>query len=194
MDSFGGSASAAKAVEDENERPEYALNTSKPPSKQNSRRNIMLEKFRAGIEPSLPPYTYTPMLFFFYGSLTDPLRLQEVLRLPAPPVLKPATVQCYKIMLWGQYPALVHGPINNHVDGMAFIVETEEQQKMLEYYETDAYHIEGIRISADGNVVIGRTFMWAIDPTELVEGTWSLEEWKKDIEEEMASHFRPLED
>ncbi|KFZ10655.1 hypothetical protein V502_08018 [Pseudogymnoascus sp. VKM F-4520 (FW-2644)] len=194
MDSFGGSASAAKAAEDENERPEYALNTGKPRSKQKGRRNIMLEKFRADIEPSLPPYTYTPMLFFFYGSLTDPLRLQEVLRLPAPPVLKPARVQCYKIMLWGQYPTLVHGPINNHVDGMAFLVETEEQQKMLEYYETDAYHIGGIRISVDGKVVIGRTFMWASDPTELVEGSWSLEEWKKDIEEEMASHFRPLED
>ncbi|KFY88451.1 hypothetical protein V500_06339 [Pseudogymnoascus sp. VKM F-4518 (FW-2643)] len=93
MDSFGGSASAAKAAEDEKERPEYALNTGKPPSKQKGRRNIMLEKFRADIEPSLPPYTYTPMLFFFYGSLTDPLRLQDVLRLPAPPVLKPARVQ-----------------------------------------------------------------------------------------------------
>lgn len=31
-------------------------------------------------------------------------------------------------------------------------------------------------------------------PTELMEGAWSLEEWNKDIEVEMASHFRPLED
>ncbi|KAL5351531.1 hypothetical protein ACLOAV_003390 [Pseudogymnoascus australis] len=154
----------------------------------------MLEKFRADVKPSLPPYTYTPIPFFFYGSLTDPLRLQEVLRLAAPPVLQPASVQCYKIMLWGQYPTLVRGPINNHVDGMAFVVETEEQENMLKYYETDAYRIEGPRVSVAGEVVIGRTFVWARDPTELEEGTWSLEEWKKDIEEEMASHFRPLED
>ncbi|OBT78515.1 hypothetical protein VF21_01043 [Pseudogymnoascus sp. 05NY08] len=194
MDGFGASSSAPKAVEGEQERPEHASNIGKPPSKQKGRRNIMLEKFRADVEPSRPPYTYTPMPFFLYGSLTDPLRLQEILQLPALPVLKPASVQCYRIMLWGQYPALVHGPINNHVDGMAFVVETEEQEKMLKYYETDAYHIEGVRISVDGKLVSGRTFVWASDPAELVEGTWSLEEWKKDIEEEMASHFRPLED
>lgn len=194
MDSFGGSSSVAKTAEDETARPEFGSNTGKTPSKQKDRRNIMLEKFRADVEPSLPPYTYTPMPFFFYGSLTDPLRLQEVLRLAALPVFQPASVQCYKIMLWGQYPALVRGQINNHVDGMAFVVETEEQENMLKYYETDAYRIEGTRISVDGKVVIGRTFVWASDPTELEEGTWSLEEWKKDIEEEMASHFRPLED
>lgn len=193
MDSFGGS-SVANTAEDENKRPGYSSPTSKPPSKQKGRRNIMLEKFRADVEPSPPPYTYTPMPFFFYGSLTDPLRLQEVLRLAAPPVLKPASVQCYKIMLWGQIPALVRGSINNHVDGMTFVVETEEQENMLKYYETDAYRIEGTRVSVDGEVVIGRTFVWASDPTELEEGTWSLEEWKKDIEEETASHFRPLED
>ncbi|OBT89331.1 hypothetical protein VE02_01441 [Pseudogymnoascus sp. 03VT05] len=177
MDGFGASYSAPKAVEGEQERPEHASNIGKPPSKQKGRRNIMLEKFRADVEPSRPPYTYTPMPFFFYGSLTDPLRLQEILQLPAPP-----------------YPALVHGPINNHVDGMAFVVETGEQEKMLKYYETDAYHIEGVRISVAGKLVFGRTFVWASDPAELVAGTWSLEEWKKDIDEEMASHFRPLED
>ena len=143
MDSLGGSSAAAKAVDDEGKTPEYASNASEP-SKKKGRRNIMLEKLKVDVEPSLPPYTYTPMLFFFYGSLTDPLRLQEVLRLPAPPVLKPASVQCYKIMLWGQCPALVHGPTSNHVDGMAFVVENEEQHRMLEYYETDAFHIEEI--------------------------------------------------
>lgn len=173
---------------------QYASSTGKSTSKQKGRRNIMLKKFRADVEPSRPPYTYTSMPFFFYGSLTDPLRLQEILQLPEPPVLKTASVQCYRIMLWGQYPALVHGPINSHVDGMAFVVETEEQEKMLKYYETDAYRIEGVRISVDGKLMSGRTFVWASDPTELVEGTWSLEEWKKDVEEEMASHFRPLED
>jgi len=35
----------------------------------------------------------------------------------------------------------------------------------------------------------GRTFMWADNPAELIEGTWSLGEWKNGVEEEMASHF-----
>lgn len=46
----------------------------------------------------------------------------------------------------------------------------------------------------EGKLVLGRTFMWAGDPTELMEGMWSLEEWKKGVGEEMASHFRPVED
>lgn len=83
---------------------------------------------------------------------------------------------------------------NSYVDGMAYVVETEKQQKMLEHYETDVYSVEGIRITIEGKEVSGRTFMWADDPTELMEGTWSLEEWKNGVQEEMASHFRPLED
>jgi gamma-glutamylcyclotransferase (GGCT)/AIG2-like uncharacterized protein YtfP len=154
----------------------------------------MLEKFQANVIPSLGQYTYIPKPFFFYGSLMDPLRLQEVLQLPAPPVLKPARVTSYKIMLWGQYPALVDGPTNSYVDGIAYFVETEQQQKMLEHYETDVYSAEGIRITVEGKEVPGRTFMWASNPTELMEGTWSLEKWKREVEEEMASHFCPLDD
>jgi gamma-glutamylcyclotransferase (GGCT)/AIG2-like uncharacterized protein YtfP len=135
-----------------------------------------------------------PKPFFFYGTLMDPQQLQEVLQLPAPPVLQPTRVKSYKIMLWGQYPALVDAPINSYVDGMAYFVETEEQQKMLEHYETDVYRVAGARIMTEENRVFGRTFMWAGDPAELTEGTWSLEEWKKEVEEEMASHFRPLEE
>jgi gamma-glutamylcyclotransferase (GGCT)/AIG2-like uncharacterized protein YtfP len=194
MDSFSGSPSAVKkAVNDENTNPGPSSLTDKSPSDQKGKRNIMLEKFQANVKPSLGQYTYVPRPFFFYGSLMDPLRLQEVLQLPAPPVLKPARVQSSKIMLWGQYPALVDGPTNSYVDGMAYVVATEQQQKMLEHYETDVYSVEGIRITIEGEYVPGRTFMWADDPTELTEGTWSLEEWKNGVEEEMASHFRPLE-
>jgi hypothetical protein len=124
----------------------------------------------------------------------DPLPLQEVLQLSAPLVLKPARVKSYKIMLWGQYPALVDGPNNGYVGGIAYVVETENQQKMLEHYETDVYSVEDIPITIEGEEVFGRTFMWADEPTELIEGTWSLEEWKNGVEEEMALHFRPLED
>jgi hypothetical protein len=194
MESVSGSPSARKGVNDENNKPEYSLPTSKPPSDQKANSNIMLEKFQANVKPSLGQYVYIPKPFFFYGSLMDPLRLQEVLQLPAPPLLKLARVKSYKIMLWGQYPALVDGPNNSYVDGIAYVVETEQQQKILEHYETDVYSVEGIRIMVEGKEVSGRTFMWAGDPTELMEGTWSLEEWKSGVEEEMASHFRPLED
>ena len=158
MDSFSGPSSAAKVVNDENKEPEYSSPTGKPPSDQKANRSIMLEKFQANIKPSLGQYAYMPKLFFFYGSLMDPLRLQDVLQLPELPVLKPARVKSYKIMLWGQYPALVDGPNNSYVDGIAYFVETEQQQKMLEHYETDVYSVEGIRITVDGKEVseIGR--------------------------------------
>jgi hypothetical protein len=194
MDRFSGSSSASKIINDETKQPEYSSPTGKPPSDQKANRDVMLEEFQANVKPSVGQYTYIPKPFFFYGSLIDPLQLQEVLQLPAPPVLKPARVKSYKIMLWGQYPALVDGPNNSYVDGMAYVVETEQQQKMLEHYETDVYSTEGIRITIEGKEVSGRTFMWADDPAELMEGTWSLEEWKNEVKEEMASHFRPLED
>jgi hypothetical protein len=44
MDSFSGSCSAAKTV-DENKKPKYSPPTGKPPSDQKANRNIMLEKF-----------------------------------------------------------------------------------------------------------------------------------------------------
>lgn len=193
MGSLSEYARAAN-ISDKNKETDYSSPTTKPSAKQKARRNIMLERFNADVRPSVASCKYVPKPFFFYGTLTDPLRLQETLQLPEPPVLKPARVQRYKIMLWGQYPALVPGPMSSYVDGMAYIVETEQQQQMLEYYETRAYCVVGIRITIEGKWVPGRTFLWHSDPTELVEGEWSLQEWKKEVEEEMASHFRPLEE
>jgi hypothetical protein len=66
---------------------------------------------------------------------------------------------------------------------------------MLKHYETEVYNLTGMRIEMDGEKVSGRTFKWADDDlNELTEGTWSLEEWERGVEEEMASHFRPVED
>lgn len=76
----------------------------------------MAEKFRAYRTDPGPPLgqsVYTPMPFFY----ADPSKLQEVLQLPSLSLLKPARVKSYKIMLWGQYPALVNGPLSSHVDG-----------------------------------------------------------------------------
>ena len=113
--------------------------------------------------PPLSRYTYEPALFFFYGTLTDPSQLQEVLQLPEPPVFKAAPVSSRKIMLRGQYPALVNGAPDDFVKGMAYSVETEEHEKMLEYYETDAYDVVGARILVGGEKVPGRTFQWSGD-------------------------------
>jgi hypothetical protein len=45
--------------------------------------------------------------FFFYGPLMDPSTLISVLKLRDRPVLLPAKIRGYEIMLWGNRPALV---------------------------------------------------------------------------------------
>jgi gamma-glutamylcyclotransferase (GGCT)/AIG2-like uncharacterized protein YtfP len=181
-------SSTPEAMKDENQKPA-------PKAK----RSIMREHFQAWHaigRPSLfpPSYdVYTPQPFFFYGTLAEPSKLQEILQLPSPPVFKPARVGNYKIMLWGQYPALVDDRSPDiYVDGMTCVIETEQHLQMLEKYETKAYRVDGIQIEIDGQRILGRTFLWATSDTcELTEGTWSLEEWKwkRDVEKEMASHF-----
>jgi gamma-glutamylcyclotransferase (GGCT)/AIG2-like uncharacterized protein YtfP len=181
-------SSTPKAMKDENKEPAPI-----------AKRNIMREHFQAwhaAGRPSLFPAghdVYIPKPFFFYGTLADSSKLQEVLQLPSLPVLKPARVRTYKIMLWGQYPALVDdGSLDSYVDGATCVIKTEQHLQMLEEYETKAYRVGGIRIEVDGGMVSGRTFLWAkSDTSELTEGTWSLEEWKRDVE---ASYFRPVDD
>lgn len=61
-------------------------------------------------------------------------------------------------MLWGQYPALVDGPSDSYIDGMAYVVETEQHLQLLKDYETEVYSLTGIRIEMGGKTVLGRTF------------------------------------
>ncbi|CZR58953.1 uncharacterized protein PAC_08845 [Phialocephala subalpina] len=176
MENSEGSSSTPEIVNGENRKPESSSPTGKPPSDRKAKQNIMLERLQNYVEPPLEElgrYTYEPKPFFFYGTLTDPLQLQEVLKLPAPPVLKTARAQAHKIMLWGQYPALVRGPSGRYVDGVSYFIEADEQQKMLRQYETKVYDVAGIRIVVKGERVSGRTFMRAKagDLTGLTEGT-----------------------
>ncbi|KAE9377159.1 hypothetical protein N431DRAFT_480264 [Stipitochalara longipes BDJ] len=130
MDRSKGSSSAPGIANIRKEKRENSLSPSKPPSQPKGKRNIMLErfqKFQTDDNPSLAQYTYEPKPLFFYGTLADPLQLQEVFQLPAPPVFIPARASSYKVMLWGQYPALVNGTPDNFVDGMAFAVEAQQQ-------------------------------------------------------------------
>jgi hypothetical protein len=168
MDDTKTSSSAADMENEENKMPLNPSPSKKPAAK---RRNIILEKFKADITPPLGKIPYTSFPFFFYGSLTNPAILQEILQLPEPPMLNPPRVPSRKIMLWGQHPALVDAPFGSFVDDMGYVVETEDQTNKLEDYETTAYRLEGIRITIEGKYFAGRTFMWAGDPEELEEGT-----------------------
>ena len=129
------------------------------------------------------PDPWKPPHYFFYGSLMDERQLIKVLRLESPPVLKPASIVGYSIKMWGPYPTLVDGPPGNVVNGMIYEVQKEAHEKVLAYYETDAYRCASCFITPGegGEQIFGKTFVWADDPNDgdLSEGTFDLEEWKR---------------
>jgi len=50
---------------------------------------------------------HTPCLLFFYGTLSLPHILQQVLSLNETPILLPASITGFNIRMWGPFPALV---------------------------------------------------------------------------------------
>ncbi|RFU27666.1 hypothetical protein B7463_g8673, partial [Scytalidium lignicola] len=82
-------------------------------------------------------------------------------------------------MLWGEYPALVDGELGEQVHGMAYEVQTTEEAKRLEYYETEKYEVAQCVIKfEDGTEAVGKTFKWADDQADLKEGHFDLKDWK----------------
>jgi len=83
--------------------------------------------------------------------------------------------------MWGPYPALVEGPTEGAVQGVAFKVDSQRVATRLAKYETDAYveHDCIIRFES-GETLLGWTFKWrgrADDPI-LREGSFNLREWQ----------------
>ena len=113
-------------------------------------------------------------LLFFYGTLTIPHVLQEVLALSAIPTLIPASIHSYTIKLWGPYPALVPSNSVSRVGGMVFKVETRKQLHKLERYEGGNYLLKRCRVKVgdEDALVDGWTFVWDGTDGELKEGTF----------------------
>lgn len=117
--------------------------------------------------------------YFFYGSLMDASTLQRVLGLEERPQLKPASIIGYHIKMWRPYPALQDGPTGNVVSGMMWEVEGTKRKERLAEYETSNYKEWGCVIDMeDGSNVLGTTFMWNGDASELKEGTFDLKDWQ----------------
>lgn len=62
-------------------------------------------------EPPVDPFASPTGSYFFYGTLMDPALLAEILDLTEKPVLRPAYIVGYSCKLWGQYAALIDGPV-----------------------------------------------------------------------------------
>jgi len=130
------------------------------------------------------PAAFEPKLYFFYGSLMDPWQLTRVLglRRSEPPVTTPASIIGYSCKMWGPYPAIVEGPPDGVVQGLAYKVQTQNAAAKLAYFETDAYEEHACTIYLEGGEkVSGMTFKWEgdADDEDLRDGVFSLREWQK---------------
>lgn len=114
----------------------------------------------------------------------DPTQLRKVLHLKHTPTLQPATIVGSKIMLWGQYPALVFNP-GNIIHGMAYKVQKESHMDHLRYYETDAYDVKTCTVKlGNGAEVPGKTFIYNGDESLLKKGSFDLKDWQmRQVEE-----------
>ncbi|GAB1206395.1 hypothetical protein APSETT445_005080 [Aspergillus pseudonomiae] len=121
---------------------------------------------------------------YFYGTLSDPAMLRDVLGLETEPQLRPATMISYECKLWGQYPALLDAP-GKVVHGAVYHVETEEHAERLASYETDNYRADPCRIDyTNGNEPIedlGYCFKFVGNVRDLSDGSFDLGTWLRRV-------------
>ncbi|QKX58596.1 uncharacterized protein TRUGW13939_05721 [Talaromyces rugulosus] len=154
---------------------------SSPPEKTGSLVSRMIQKLQSA--PPANDFFEAPTgSYFFYGTLSDPSMLRDILELQSEPELRPASVTGYACKLWGQYPALVDAQ-DLTVEGAVYHVQTVDHGKRLAAYETSSYHAQPCRIRySDGKEPsqdFGYTFMFVGDPDDLSEGEFGLKVWLK---------------
>lgn len=128
--------------------------------------------------------------YFFYGTLSDPSMLSDILDLNEEPEIRPAYLIGYRCKMWGQYPALVDAP-GLIVKGTAYYVRTEEDGEKLAAYETSNYRTESCILRyTDGkepSVDLGYTFKFSGNIKDLDEGDFDLTLWLKRIGRQAAA-------
>lgn len=121
-------------------------------------------------------------LYFFYGTLTDPSMVREILGLETKPEFRPAYITGFQCKLWGQYPALVDAS-DAVVEGAVYHVQTVDHGEKLAAYETNNYRTHPCRIHyTDGlepKNEDGHAFVFQGNPKDLSEGVFDLRTWLK---------------
>lgn len=89
----------------------------------------------------IDPFTALTGPHSFYGTLSSPSILAEILGLNEELTLRPAYISDYETILWGQYPALLDAR-GEVVEGVVYHVQSMKDGENLAAYETDNYHAE----------------------------------------------------
>ncbi|KAI1754381.1 hypothetical protein F4782DRAFT_528809 [Xylaria castorea] len=134
--------------------------------------------------------TFEPFYFFFYGSLQIPDVLRSVCEIEDDKdsiTLRKASIDGWKYMMWGPYPALVPAT-DGHVEGTVFLCEKPEHVARLCSYETCAYRMAYCDVfvpSAEGSdlevIKNARTFVNNQNPNELTEGHFDVARYQQDM-------------
>ena len=147
------------------------------------------------------PEVWQKSMYFFYGTLKEPKTLSHILDKPVlQSALHAAYVIGYSIQMWGQYKALVIGSQGDIVEGVAYEVQSEEDEEKLANYETSAYEVApcNIYLRAKGEGIeperiCGNTFIYAGDAQALREGRWDRKLWLKNMQSRELSNPRDQE-
>ena len=105
------------------------------------------------------PRKYQPKMFFFYGTLKDPFTLAAVLDLQELPSLSSATINHYETQPCGELLVLVPSP-GKTVSGVAYAVQSREQEDRLHEYEGKLYRSKHCWINIGNDEVVGKTFVY----------------------------------
>ncbi|KAI1455953.1 hypothetical protein F4805DRAFT_434042 [Annulohypoxylon moriforme] len=128
------------------------------------------------------PSRFTPTIYFFYGTLTQPDVLKRVLDLDHDPPIRPAKIIGYSLTKWGDYKALIDGESGEEVAGVAYEVRSPEHEYKLAYYETNAYKLVPCLIEFTDErrptQILGSTFKYAGDAAALKEGRFDRRLWE----------------
>ncbi|KAI9146815.1 hypothetical protein HJFPF1_13383 [Paramyrothecium foliicola] len=113
-----------------------------------------------------PPSGLFPVWYFFYGTLADEERLGRLLGPDHPISLPPAWITGGRLGTWaGKYKALMDDFCGGRVDGHAFLVQDQQAEDALRYYETGVYEVVRYEIHLEdpvegANMVKGLTFRY----------------------------------
>ncbi|KAJ4360746.1 uncharacterized protein N0V89_001313 [Didymosphaeria variabile] len=125
-----------------------------------------LPQHRPTMSPSPGQDSY-PVPYFFYGSLADPEKLSRVLEVKSKPVLSPAEIRGGRLMIWGEYFALVDGTEQDFVSGWVYVVESQAHEDKLRWYETGKYEVVRCEVWRGGKKGPGLTFRFCGKKEEL---------------------------
>ncbi|KAF8637475.1 hypothetical protein AX16_010803 [Volvariella volvacea WC 439] len=123
-----------------------------------------------------PPPQEWSTYFFFYGTLALPHILKQVLQLDEEPEYKKGRILGRTIKMWGSYPALVPLESNPPVEfeGRVWYGDEVRDLDRLKMYKGASYKATKVSIMLEGDryPVVGWTFVWDGDLSELQDGTF----------------------